>query len=1436
MADDRQEKSKGWRRRRFNLRFVLIGMALLLPIGVGVHFLHAYQVRRSAQVLLQRAHQLEEAGQIKEAAKYYRQYVGLAPDDIDARISLATALDDSADSLRRRFDALQVFEGILRDDPQQDDVRRRVIQLWMSPEFQQVSATRFEDARTHIEFLLKSMPGDGDLRFRLGVCHESGADFQQAAESYEQAITDGYREPDVYVQYARLLRRRLEQPERADELMSDMVEANPDLARAFLARALYRRDFGSIEEMNEDLRRAEEIDAKDPDVVILLIQRVLDDAGASEADLEDARGKVETAISAHPNDLRLYQALSQIETKAGRAQPAIDALSRALKQAPNRAEVVWLLADLLISNNRLEEADRQLERLRELDTTSRYIDYLRGRIELAQGNPLEAARLLKPLRGERVQNPQLARMVNLQLAECYRRMGRFEEQWDAFQKIVQDEPLSTEGRLGQAAALSALGRVDEALAIYRDYLEVPAIALVAARLMIAGNLRQLPQQRDWQQVESILNQLQKFEPESVDLALLRAEMLQGTGQPVQAVEVLEQALEYETAPALISVALSRLSTLREEFDEARAILDRARQRFGDSVPLRLAQSDALEKERAEAANDIIRQLAADSEQFSDGDRRSLFEGLANALYRLEDFAGAEQMWARVAGFQPQDVQVHFRLFNLALRQQDDSAAAKALAKLRAIEGEEGSHVRAAQAIQLVERAGTRGKASLDEAQRILRRLESQRPSWFLVPLTNARIDELTGDYDSAARHYEQAIRLGHRDSQVLLRAIQLFGSRGQQAAAIRLFRRVESENPLMITAAIRRLVTEVSLQTLDFDQALSMARETVPATSANAGDHIWLSRVLSVAGQAEESEESLRKAVEVQPDEPAAWVALVLFLARTQQTQEAEAAIEQAKQSLPEKQVPLVLGLCYEQLRDIEKAEEYYLRAVELNPDNVGLSQNLAAFYLRNGRGSQAEPILRKLIEAKASDEAADARWERRVLAASIARRDYPHFQEALGLLDENLETTRSTEQDPRERKRLLAIDQRLKARLLGMMPNRELRRSSIEILEGLNQQEVLLPGDLQLLSRLYDWLNEPENADARWESLVTAQPENPAYISQHVLRLLRRGKVEQAEEWLGTLRGLTPDTFTTCELTARLHLAKKDYDQIIPTLLEFLRAEAPAQTLEERQEQVLPLLEATYGAVPAESPAAAALQSETARLYREQVKRRPESTLAFARFVARAGDLDGALDLCQQALETSPSTATAAALGMVRALGGSEEHKARVEAWLETNVEQVPDSPAALLQLADLRDLQQQFDEAMQLYRRILELNPQNIVALNNLAWLLSVRSEEHVEAEQLINTAIEHSGPVAVLLDTRGTIRFYKGDLQSAIEDFDASIAEQDIPGTRFHRAQAHWAAGDRQAATADMQKAQAEGLSAENLQPLERDAYRELLQAVLAQQPRS
>jgi tetratricopeptide (TPR) repeat protein len=374
----------------------------------------------------------------------------------------------------------------------------------------------------------------------------------------------------------------------------------------------------------------------------------------------------------------------------------------------------------------------------------------------------------------------------------------------------------------------------------------------------------------------------------------------------------------------------------------------------------------------------------------------------------------------------------------------------------------------------------------------------------------------------------------------------------------------------------------------------------------------------------------------------------------------------------------------------------------------------------------------------------------------------------------------------------------------------------------------------LQLLSQLYDALDQPEKAAQRWGALFESQQQNPAYVSMHVLRLLGQDKFDEADKWLKRLQQFAPQAFVTVELTARYHLAQQKYELIIQAITAYLDAENADTPRADRVSQAVRLYEVLLASAPANSGLAKQIADETDRLYAELVEARPTAAVAYARFAASRKRLDQALDLCERALPTSQRTqATATALGIVRAFGNDQQRE-RVARWLEENVAAEPDSLAALLQLADLRDLQQEYDEAMRHYRRILELDSQNVIALNNLAWLLAVRAGEHTEAERLIDAAIEASGPVAVLLDTQGTVRHSQGNFAGALESFDRSIREQDQPSTRFHRAQAHHAAGDADAARKDLQAALDAGLTADGLQPLERDAFRRLLAELKLPEP--
>ena len=60
----------------------------------------------------------------------------------------------------------------------------------------------------------------------------------------------------VYLRYAYLLRQHLNDPQRADKIMDQLVAANAQSSQASLARARYRRSFG-LKNAAEDIAQRE---------------------------------------------------------------------------------------------------------------------------------------------------------------------------------------------------------------------------------------------------------------------------------------------------------------------------------------------------------------------------------------------------------------------------------------------------------------------------------------------------------------------------------------------------------------------------------------------------------------------------------------------------------------------------------------------------------------------------------------------------------------------------------------------------------------------------------------------------------------------------------------------------------------------------------------------------------------------------------------------------------------------------------------------------------------------------------------------------------------------------------------------------------------------------------------------------------------------------
>src|ERR1700727_2409052 len=117
--------------KRFNLRFLLVLLALTAALGAAALVAYKIQRKRSVAALLVQAKAAEKAGDRAKAEGLYAHYLGFRPDDSATMADYGFLLAGDASSPANRYKALPYFAQVLRRDSNRPDVRRKIIEIAM---------------------------------------------------------------------------------------------------------------------------------------------------------------------------------------------------------------------------------------------------------------------------------------------------------------------------------------------------------------------------------------------------------------------------------------------------------------------------------------------------------------------------------------------------------------------------------------------------------------------------------------------------------------------------------------------------------------------------------------------------------------------------------------------------------------------------------------------------------------------------------------------------------------------------------------------------------------------------------------------------------------------------------------------------------------------------------------------------------------------------------------------------------------------------------------------------------------------------------------------------------------------------------------------------------------------------------------------------------
>jgi putative PEP-CTERM system TPR-repeat lipoprotein len=324
----------------------------------------------------------------------------------------------------------------------------------------------------------------------------------------------------------------------------------------------------------------------------------------------------------------------------------------------------------------------------------------------------------------------------------------------------------------------------------------------------------------------------------------------------------------------------------------------------------------------------------------------------------------------------------------------------------------------------------------------------------------------------------------------------------------------------------------------------------------------------------------------------------------------------------------------------------------------------------------------------------------------------------------------------------------------------------------------------------------DAKGAATTLQGVAAASPNDPRMLDLLGLAQHRAGDDSQAIETYRKLAILQPKSPGPLRRLASVQFGVKDYNGAIENLRKAL-ALAPGE-LDVRVD--IANVQVAAGRSADALAAARAIQKE---LPKAAVGFALEGNVHFAQ-----KDWAKATVAYRDAMKRQPSAGLVTRLhAALEAQAKHAESQSLTASWIREN----PNDVAVRTYLAERALRDKQYKEAATLYEAILAVQPQNVAALNNLAWLAMEAKDPAAvgHAEKAYALAPEN----AAVLDTYGWLLLQKGEVKRSVELLTKAVSrDPKNADMRLHLARALVEAKDKPAARKEIEALFASEASAE------------------------
>lgn len=766
--------------------------------------------------------------------------------------------------------------------------------------------------------------------------------------------------------------------------------------------------------------------------------------------------------------------------------------------------------------------------------------------------------------------------------------------------------------------------------------------------------------------------------------------------------------------------------------------------------------------------------------------------LAKALLESGDAAGAELEARKAIELRHPADQAVPLLAKALLAQGKTGKAIEELAKANPTAAESRADLQTVLAMAY----GAQGNFTAAETA-LARALEAQADYGPAI-LVQARLKAAARDYPEALARVEAVLAKAPDNEEAWKLKGDILGAQGQAEPSLAAYRKALEARPDLVpthVAIVSNLLRQARLE--DAGRQLEALRQVAPKDpqtryletllAFRKGDyeaaHGLVQHLLQAAPDSpaiqqlagaveyqrrswQQAQTHLSRALDLAPDLVLARRLLVAAYLQGGQAGKALAALQPALGKIDgDAQMLALAGQVHIQNGEIQKAEHYLSKAAALEPDDAGKRTSLALAHMAGG---QTDAAMGELERIAATDRGTTA--DLALIASLLQRGNFDKALQAISALE------------GKQPGQPLVHD--LRGRALSAQGNAEEARRSFE--RALAANPAYFPAVVGL-ARLDMAAGRPEEAGKRFEQVLAADSKNlQALLALAELRRQSGAKPEEVAALLTRAVAAGPnepaprlaliDHYLRSQDGARAIAAAQEAASILPDRPEILNALGLAQQAGRDFNQAL----ATYG--------------KLADLERNS----PQPHLRMADIHLAAGNREEALRSLRKALELAPIAPIAIRLhGVLKQKEGAAAD-GFAAAWLK----QHPKDTGFLLYMGDRAIGRKDYEAAARHYRAVLESQPDNTAALNNLAW--AAGRQNNPLAIQYAEKANRLAPGQPAVMDTLAMLLLDKGETGRALELLQKAVERAPgLPQIRLNLAKALIRAGDKAAARKELEE---------------------------------